>query len=80
MSTISSRKFNQDIGSAKRDSEIAPVIITDRGKPTHVLLTYANYLDLTYDQPKLVDLLSMDHDIDFEPVKSNIQAKPVEFD
>lgn len=80
MSTISSRKFNQDIGAAKRDSENAPVIITDRGAPTHVLLTYATYLDLTCDQPKLVDLLSMDHEVDFEPVNSNIQAKPVEFD
>lgn len=42
--TITSRQFNQDVSSAKRlaDREDA-VIITDRGEPRYVLVTYESY-------------------------------------
>jgi PHD/YefM family antitoxin component YafN of YafNO toxin-antitoxin module len=43
MSTITSRAFNQDVSAAKRAAATAPVIITDRGKPSHVLLSVADY-------------------------------------
>ncbi len=46
VTTLSSREVNQDLGRAKRASENGPVIITDRGRPAHVLLTYAAYAQM----------------------------------
>ena len=38
--TVSSRELNQDVGRAKRAAEDGPVVITDRGRPSHVLLSW----------------------------------------
>jgi PHD/YefM family antitoxin component YafN of YafNO toxin-antitoxin module len=43
---MSSREFNQDTGRAKKAAANGPVFITDRGKPAHVLLTFAAYQEL----------------------------------
>ena len=43
MKTFSSRQFNQDVGAAKKAALAGPVVITDRGKPTHVLLSVEDY-------------------------------------
>lgn len=43
---MTSRDFNQDTGRAKKAAEEGPVYITDRGRPAHVLLTYAAYEQL----------------------------------
>ena len=63
---MSSREFNQDVGRAKRESLVNPVIITERGKPSHVLINYDEDLKLKGFQPKIIDLLSLDDDIEFE--------------
>ncbi|HRD74954.1 MAG TPA: type II toxin-antitoxin system Phd/YefM family antitoxin [Hyphomicrobiaceae bacterium] len=71
ITTISSRKFNQDAGGAKRAAANGPVIITDRGRPAHVLLNYAEYLRLTRQGPSLLDVVAMpggEH-IEFEAPK-----------
>ena len=57
--TMSSREFNQDTSSAKRAAKSGPVIITDRGKPAHVLLTYEAYLEITEPDKKISDLLAL---------------------
>ncbi len=59
ITTLSSRQFNQDAGKAKKASESGPVIITDRGRPAHVLLTWAEYQKLTGGPAKIADLLNM---------------------
>lgn len=59
ITTISSRQFNQDTGKAKRASLRGPVIITDRGRPAHVLLSIDAFLQLSAEQPSIVELLSM---------------------
>lgn len=41
-----SREFNQDTSRAKKAAADGPVFITDRGKPAHVLLTFAAYQEL----------------------------------
>ncbi|MGN5478347.1 type II toxin-antitoxin system prevent-host-death family antitoxin [Cupriavidus basilensis] len=41
--TISSREFNQSAGEAKKAALSGPVFITDRGKPSHVLITIEEY-------------------------------------
>ncbi len=64
MSTITSRDFNQDVSAAKRSAATEPVVITDRGKPSHVLLSIGEYRRLVADRRSIVDWLSADDDID----------------
>jgi len=40
---MTSREFNQKTSAAKRAAHSGPVIVTDRGTPEHVLLTYEQY-------------------------------------
>jgi hypothetical protein len=54
---LSSRDFNQDTGRAKRLAEGGPVCITDRGRPTFVLMTFGDYRALVADEPSVIDLL-----------------------
>jgi hypothetical protein len=69
ITTLSSRAFNQDTGSAKKAAKRGPVFITDRGRPAHVLLTIEDYQKLTGAHASIVDLLAMPGvaHIDFEP-------------
>ncbi len=66
---ISSRDFNRDPGSAKRAALAGPVIITDRRKPAHVLLSFADYERLTGGGASIDALLAMKNagEIDFDP-------------
>lgn len=66
---LSSREFNQDTSRAKRAAKRGPVFITDRGRPSHVLLTAEEYQRITKGQKSIVDLLAMPEaaEIDFEP-------------
>ena len=64
---FSSREFNQDVSRAKKAALQAPVFITDRGRPSHVLLSIEEYQRLTRTLPTIVELLAMQADIEFEP-------------
>jgi len=55
---LTSREFNQDTGRAKRAAQAGPVYITDRGQPSHVLLTFEHYNRLAANQPSMTELLS----------------------
>jgi len=59
ITTLSSREFNQDASKAKKAAMSGPVIITDRGRPAHVLLTFAEYKKISGKQTKIADLLAM---------------------
>ena len=50
---FTAREFNQDASRVKRASKDGPVVITDRGKPAHVLMTAAAYDQLTKSQSRL---------------------------
>ena len=69
ISTISSREFNQNVSTVKKIATRGPVIITDRGRPAHVLLSIEDYNQLKGIQESIVDLLAMPGatEIDFEP-------------
>ena len=56
---LSSRQFNQDASKAKKAAAAGPVIITDRGRPAHVLLTFDEYKRITGGRTKIADLLAM---------------------
>lgn len=78
--TFTSREFNQDVSRAKRDAKAGPVFITDRGQPSHVLLSYGDYKRMTERRPNIVEALSMQglSDIAFEPPKVGVTAKPAD--
>ncbi len=59
MKIITSREFNQDVSQAKRAARIEPVFVTDRGRPTHVLMSVETYRRLTGQTETIVDLLAM---------------------
>ncbi len=77
---ISSREFNQDISGAKRAAQRGPVIITDRGEPSHVLLSIEEYRRLTAASQNIAELLALPgDDSDFEPGRvSDAFLKPVD--
>lgn len=79
---LTSREFNQDTGRAKKAAEAGPVYITDRGRPSHVLLTFADYLRLAANQPSIIELLAEPkgvEDIDLEAPASGELAQPASF-
>jgi prevent-host-death family protein len=80
ITSLSSRELNHDVSSAKRAAQNGPVIITDRGKPSHVLMTYAEFERLTGKRRNLVDALSMSglSDIDFDPPRVEIAPRGVD--
>ena len=79
ITTMSSREFNQDTGRAKQAARGGPVIITDRGSPAHVLLTYEEYQKLSGGGPSILDLIGSDPeaaavDLDIERQRDLAQA------
>jgi hypothetical protein len=80
VTTLTSREFHREIARAKKAAAEGPVVITDRGAPSHVLLSYDRYLALIGGTSNIVDLLGMVEgaDNDFEPTKAVIAGKPVD--
>ncbi len=81
---MTSREFNQDTARAKRLASEGPVVITDRGKPVHVLLSYDAYQKIAEPKGTIVDALAMkgdiDIDVEFEPLRGGFSLKIPEFD
>lgn len=67
MKSFSSREFNQDVSQAKRVAIHEPVFVTDRGKPTHVLLSIDAYRHLVGKSDTLADLLAAPEHISAAP-------------
>jgi len=81
--TFTSREFNHDTGRAKRAARQGPVYVTDRGKPSFVLLTYDSYKELQGGPSRLVETLcrtSGAGEIDFEPPRRSDRAQPADLD
>ena len=80
ITTVSSREFNQDASGAKRAARKGPVIITDRGRPAHVLLTIEAYQKLTEKAASITDLLAMPGvaDIAFDVPRVGRIARPAD--
>ena len=69
ITTFSSREFNQNVSRARKAAGKGPVVITDRGRPAHVLLSIEDYRRITGKQESIVDLLADPKTaaIDFDP-------------
>ena len=80
MSTLTSRELNHDVSSAKKAAQNGPVIITDRGRPSHVLMTYDDFNRLSGKSRSLVEALSMPglSEIDFSPERVEILSRTVD--
>lgn len=80
VTTLSSRELNHDVSSAKKAAKTGPVIITDRGKPSHVLMTYDEFERLSGKHRNLVEALAMPglSSIEFEPQRAEIMPREVD--
>lgn len=79
ITTLTSREFNQDASRAKKAAKDGPVIITDRGRPAHVLLSIEAYQRLTGEGGSIVDLLAMPDDAAaFEPPRAGGFSRPAD--
>jgi prevent-host-death family protein len=79
---FTSREFNQDVSRAKRAAKKGPVFVTNRGKPSHVLLSIEEYRKLNGKEKSIVELLAMPEvgDIDFEPPRMGDKIfRPADF-
>jgi antitoxin Phd len=52
MKQFTAREFNQAASRIKRASNDGPALISERGKPSHVLMTFETYEKLSTDQAK----------------------------
>ncbi|MDP5278553.1 type II toxin-antitoxin system Phd/YefM family antitoxin [Sphingomonas sp. DG1-23] len=59
MRVIGSREFNQDVSAAKRLARLEPLFVTDRGKPTHVLMSIDAFRRMSGERESIVDLLAL---------------------
>lgn len=77
---LSSRELNHDVSRAKKAALDGPVIITDRGRPSHVLMTYETYERLTGKRRSILDALSAPglSDIDFDTPRATISPRDVD--
>lgn len=84
MTTMSSRDFNQGASRAKKAARQGPVYITERGKPTHVLMTIEEFHRRQGKAPRslLATLAQVGDagDFDFEPAKMGRITKPADLD
>ena len=81
-SQFSSREFIQDTAGAMKAAENGPVYITERGRPTHVLLTFEAYEQLI-GAHHVLDALGQPpgvEDIDFDAGGSDERPQPAAFD
>lgn len=81
ITTLSSREFNHGTSEAKRAANNGPVFITDRGRPAHVLMSFEDYQRLTKQRRNIADALAMPGvtDIEFDPPRVTIEARPADF-
>jgi len=85
ITTLSSREFNQDRSRVKKAVKKGPVFVTDRGRPSMVLLSFDEYQKITSTGKSIVDLLRMPDDtpafdFDFEFPRLEFHPRPVDFD
>lgn len=82
MTRMSSREFNQDTARAKRAAVDGVVVITDRGRPAHVLLTWEAYSRLVGGRT-MGEMLSEPEgvgDIDLPIYRANDLGRAATFD
>lgn len=79
---VSSREFNRDSSRLKKQADKGPVVITDRGVRSHVLLSYRDYEALKGSRAKsllqAVAQRGSADDIAFDPPRVSIDSRGVD--
>ena len=81
ISKVSSREFNQHTSRAKTAARSGPVIITERGRPAHVLLTFEEYQRLAGSKGSIVERLGLPpgiEDVELEIPSLRDPARPAD--
>jgi hypothetical protein len=80
--TVSCHQFRSALGHFRAAAITAPVVITTRGRPTHVLMTWLEYRLLFGEQQSLVDRLAMAEGaiVDLSPGRLSDITKPADLD
>jgi len=79
---VSSREFNQAVSRVKKAAGDGPVFITERGRPSHVLMTIEYYRRLSGAPASLADALAMAPEaaeVALDIPRLDDPARPVEF-
>lgn len=84
MTVMTSREFNQRVSAAQKAAQVAPVIITNRGEPAYVLMSYVEYEKNLHHQTSMSALEALmprdDADVELElQPRSRGQRRPVDF-
>ncbi|USX28282.1 type II toxin-antitoxin system Phd/YefM family antitoxin [Oxalobacteraceae bacterium OTU3CINTB1] len=80
ITTLPIEQFLRKPSDATNAADSDPVFITERGRPTHVLIKFSDYQRLIREHRNMAELLSVPDmaDIDFEPVRSRETATPAD--
>ncbi|MDC7746055.1 type II toxin-antitoxin system Phd/YefM family antitoxin [Rhizobium binxianense] len=81
MSFMTSACFNQNPSKAKREASERPLVITDHGEATYVLVSYAEF-QANWKAPKTLFEALRDPQADekeFEPARLDFDSRTVEF-
>ncbi|QBP77195.1 type II toxin-antitoxin system Phd/YefM family antitoxin [Herbaspirillum huttiense] len=81
ITSLSKEEFSQDVHKAMSATANGSVVIADRGTPTHVLLSYADYQRLLAQKRSIASSLAMpgDSDVEFEAPRINLGVRPADF-
>jgi prevent-host-death family protein len=81
ISKVSSREFNQHTSRAKDAARSGPVIITERGRPAHVLLSFEAYQRLVGAKGSIIEALGQPagvEDVELEIPPLRDPARPAD--
>jgi prevent-host-death family protein len=80
ITTLSSREFQQNANLAQKATQSGPVFITNRGRPSQVLLSIEEYRRITEQRRSIVAALSMPglSNIDVEYPRSRENPRPAD--
>ena len=78
VSTVTAAEFNQRPSQVKRAAEDEPVVVTEHGRPSFVLLTYAEYQRLLRVPIDLAEWSEMDEQIEFEIETTSLDIRPAD--
>lgn len=80
MTSVSATEFNRNPSQVKRLAAEGPVVVTEHHRPTLVVLSYADYEQLTAAPSGIGTWLQMDEDIDFEIEPLGLGVEPATFE
>ena len=85
MTVMTNQEFKQNVSQAQTTVQTEPVIITDRGEPAYVLMTYTEYEKTLQSKSvrsgldALMPLDAADIELELQP-RSRAQRRPVDFE